>query len=359
MKEIQALMEKPLNNFEIGMILAAIALLIVVLIWLDLRRTVRNGKKFLKQHPDAALICICIDGEPVLQGRFVCSQGNVTPLFPLLASEHPSGKRGLVFYSLPGLVQGSLMVQRKNSRENAAMNSRIHFCAEANAIYQADFSSYDGTLKMTLLRGNNLHFLREDTPSEDAALQQMRFDHGKRPASENILHCFYLQETKRLFLSGVLLAVPIAYLVLVVAQSPWLWLLPVGLPLLMWLLMFAVGTKRYQKTFDSLTMQQQDEITNEFAAAHPIYRLFNGEVHLLPSCLICRQRGRLALILIEQIVSAEAISYSQTMHLTKTLVLKMKTGKTYQLEFTVGHKKDLLSVLAWLKQKNPAILQEA
>lgn len=358
MREIQAFMEKPLSNLEIGIIFAAMLLLIGLLIWVDICRNARNCKKFLKQHPNAALICVFVDGEPAMQGRFVCSKGNATPLFRLPASGHPSGERGLAFYSLPGLVQGNLMVQSKQNRQNAAMSGRLSFCAEANAVYQAEFSSRDGTLKMELLRGNDLHFLREDAPSEDIALEQMRFDDGKRPASDNILGCFYVQETKRLFLSGLLLAVPIAYLVLAAGQSPWLWLLPVGLPVLMWILMFAVGAKRYQKIFDGLTMQQQDDIMQEFAVPHPIYRLFGGEVHLLPSCLICRHGGKLSLILLDQIVSAQSISYSQTMHLTKTLMLNLKTGQTHQLEFTLGHQKDLLSVLAWLKQKNPAILQE-
>lgn len=89
-------------------------------------------------------------------------------------------------------------------------------------------------------------------------------------------------------------------------------------------------------------------LEREYAAPHPVCRVWQGEIHLLPSIIVCRSRGRLLFLPVDRIERAE--ERFERVGLRKVPLAKfvMDTGKTVSIGFSPRHPEDSGPVFAWL-----------
>lgn len=174
----------------------------------------------------------------------------------------------------------------------------------------------------------------------------------------SITSMFIRGETKRITLctSGMLLAM--FYLVLFAKLTAILFLIPVALFFLALLAVVFIGIRPFEKVFKNIGEFRQRKIQIDFQKSHEVHKLFMGELHLLPDCMICRSGGRLSLILVEEIIKVRNIQYSGSYGLTRNLIIWTDTARKYQIEFWGRHQKEIQEVIDWLQQKNSMITVE-
>lgn len=88
-------------------------------------------------------------------------------------------------------------------------------------------------------------------------------------------------------------------------------------------------------------------LEREYAAPHPVCRVWQGEIHLLPSIIVCRSRGRLLFLPVDRIERVE--ERFDRIGLRKVPVAKfvMDTGQTVSIGFSLRHPEDSGPVFAW------------
>lgn len=89
-------------------------------------------------------------------------------------------------------------------------------------------------------------------------------------------------------------------------------------------------------------------LEREYAAPHPVCRVWQGEVHLLPGILVCRSRGRLLFLPVDRIERAEKRFDRIGLLRLPFVKLVMDTGRTVSIGFSPRHPADGRAVLAWL-----------
>ena len=92
-------------------------------------------------------------------------------------------------------------------------------------------------------------------------------------------------------------------------------------------------------------------IEKEYDAPHPVYKVWQGEMHLMRSFIVCRNRGRLFVIPIHQIEKAER--HFNTIGMRKIPVVKfiMDTDRSVSIGCSVNHPKDGEAILEWLAER--------
>lgn len=166
---------------------------------------------------------------------------------------------------------------------------------------------------------------------------------------------FYREEIKRIVLCGILMLLPLGYLVFCAEQPIYILLISPIVVLIALIIMLLVGKRKFNKAVSTLGEYQKERIEEEFMQSHCVYKLFSGEVHLLEDYLVCRSNGRLFLIDIEDIESVRTIKTSQTYGLVNTLIIKTNKDKSFKLEFAGTNQKNSLEVIEWITQKNNTV----
>lgn len=353
MDTIREWMDKPLSTTEILIILAVLALFLVLLVQIDRWRANRKSKKFIRTHPDAALILLSPGDKPARRAVLNVLEGEASSAFPLSASQRPDGKRGLAFYAAPGPVSVNVMLSHaKDGDGRTSATGRLSLTAEANGVYLAVLDG-TGRVQLSLLKGSNPNFERPPEPSKPQQKEPKHTYPNTQPRMANPIAFYCVQENKRILVCCFLLLFPLGYLA-GIRMLPWFsFLFPVALFFAAVLRAYLTGSRPFQKTFDQLPDQRKERIWISFAKPHPIYKLFSGDVHLLPDCLICRHSGKLFLLPLESIASAQTVHGKQSLYFVTTLVLQTDTGRRHSLEFSGRHQDDLPAVLAWLREHNP------
>lgn len=186
----------------------------------------------------------------------------------------------------------------------------------------------------------------------------MRENMNIETKNRSIAEMFYQGEIKRILKCVVLIALAIAYLVFVAEQPKILFLIPLVIFLLALLVMVLIGPGKFRRVFDRLSDFRKEKIEWDFQQPHEVYKLFMGEAHLLPDCIVCRSGGRLFLILTEEIVKVRNMRYSKSYGLARSLLIWTDTNQKYQIEFAGKHQKEIGKVIAWIQQKNPQVTVE-
>ena len=351
MNDLKEFMNRPLDTSELFISFAVMILIVILLGWIDQQYANRKAKKFPKKHTGAALIYLYIEDQPATRGKLNCVKGTASRLFSVSAAQHPAQTKGLAFYAAPGLVTVNLMIRGRKGEDGSSLHTgQLVFRAETNGIYRAQLYA-SGQIKMSLLKGREFHFMQQEKGEENPHQYTM-----KRPVSADIIREFFIREFVRLLLSSVILMLLLGYLVWIGGLPKIVLCFPGALWLLMLCRMTTMGTRNFRREFDALPEQRREHIQIDFQKPHPIYKLFFGEVHLLPDCLICRQRGQLCLLPLEQITTLRSIQYSKTYGLSKSLMIQMNTGRKYQLEFTTSRQKEIPLVISWIQEKNSSTL---
>ena len=88
-------------------------------------------------------------------------------------------------------------------------------------------------------------------------------------------------------------------------------------------------------------------VEEEYGAGHPIYKVSYGEIHLMNTCVICRNKRRLILIPVMEVVRLE--EYVRLVGVKRVPLLRftMDEGKPLEVDFSARHCKDGEEVVSW------------
>lgn len=89
-------------------------------------------------------------------------------------------------------------------------------------------------------------------------------------------------------------------------------------------------------------------LEREYAAPHPVYRVWQGEIHLLPGIIVCRSRGRLLFLPVDRIERVEERTDRVGLQRVPFAKFVMDTGQAVSIGFSPRHPEDSGPVFAWL-----------
>lgn len=92
-------------------------------------------------------------------------------------------------------------------------------------------------------------------------------------------------------------------------------------------------------------------LDQEYTASHPVYKVWQGEIHLLQSFIVCRNRGRLLFIPIHKIERVERRFDRVGMQKIPFAKFIMDTDRSIAIGFSTNHAKDSEAVFAWLAKR--------
>ncbi len=101
----------------------------------------------------------------------------------------------------------------------------------------------------------------------------------------------------------------------------------------------------------SLTDTDRYFLEREYPASHPTYKVWQGEIHLLRSFIVCRNRGRLLFIPIHKIERAEHRFEHAGMWKIPSITFILDTGQSIAIGFSPSHPKDSEAVFTWLRNR--------
>ncbi len=162
---------------------------------------------------------------------------------------------------------------------------------------------------------------------------------------------FMLKELSKFVLYAIGLAV-CAFVLLryspkLASYQPMLWLGIVAI--------IALGALRSVMLARSATSNLTDNDTylldKEYTASHPVYKVWQGEIHLMQSFIVCRNRGRLLFIPIHKIERVEHRFDRIGMRKIPFAKFIMDTNQSIAIGFSPNHSKDSEAVFAWLAER--------
>lgn len=89
----------------------------------------------------------------------------------------------------------------------------------------------------------------------------------------------------------------------------------------------------------------------EYTVPHPVYKVWQGEIHLMQSFIVCRNRGRLLIIPIHKIERVERRFDRIGMWQIPFAKFIMDTDQSIAIGFSPNHSKDSKAVFAWLAER--------
>ena len=89
-------------------------------------------------------------------------------------------------------------------------------------------------------------------------------------------------------------------------------------------------------------------LEREYAAPHPVCRVWQGEIHLLPGILVCRSGGRLLFLPVDRIERVEERIDRIGLRRLPAMKFVMDTGRTVSIGLSPHCPEDGRAVLAWL-----------
>mgnify|MGYP006957493881 CR=1 FL=1 len=88
-------------------------------------------------------------------------------------------------------------------------------------------------------------------------------------------------------------------------------------------------------------------LEREYAAPHPVYRVWQGEIHLLPGILVCRSGGRLLFLPVDRSERGEERIDRIGLRRLPAMKFVMDTGRTVSIGCSPRHPEDARAVFAW------------
>lgn len=159
---------------------------------------------------------------------------------------------------------------------------------------------------------------------------------------------FLGKEFRRLSLCAVGLAVCLAILSRNYSK------LAADLPLLFLAVAVMIGLAALRSFFyaraaiGALTDMEIYLLEKEYAAPHLVYRVWQGEMHLLKNFIVCRNRGRLLLIPIHKIERVKrCFNRVGALHIPSAKFI-MEAGAPVVIGFSPSHGRDGEVIFAWL-----------
>lgn len=101
----------------------------------------------------------------------------------------------------------------------------------------------------------------------------------------------------------------------------------------------------------ALTDTDAYSLEREYAAPHPVYKVWQGEMHLMQNFIVCRNRGRLMVIPIHKIEQAERRFDRMGVRKVPYVKFTLDTGRSISIGFPVTVSKDDEAVFLWLTKR--------
>ncbi len=367
MELVGHILSKSLSVVGILCFAAVCVLLIFLLVLLDTLRRRRKIRRFLKRHQEAAVLIVYARDPARNYAEIACEEGEASPVFYINVPFGSETRKGKGCYVAPGSVKITIILHCPGSRPEGRAKRNISghfvFTAEPEVIYDAVFDTVSGRFVLIQRNGQTPGSVLQQNERQENELQGTAGRNPKRkniwdnPGKTSITAEFYRREIKRVTILSAMLFLLMLYLVFWAGLPYYCLLLPAFVLLFALIKMFTVGTRKFQHVFDILSPHLQERIQRNFQNPHPVYKLFGGEVHLLPDCLVFCSGGLLSMVLLEQIERLQSVRYSGSRGLAKSLVIRTNAGKKYQLEFAGIHMKELAEVASWIKAQNPRIFE--
>lgn len=162
---------------------------------------------------------------------------------------------------------------------------------------------------------------------------------------------FILKELSRLLLCAIGLAV--CSFVLLRYSSEMASYQPLLLPGIV--VIIALAALRSAILARSATSNLTDNDTylldKEYTASHPVHKVWQGEIHLMQSFIVCRNRGRLLFIPIHKIERVEHRLNRVGMRKIPLAKFIMDTDRSIAIGFSPNHSKDSEAVFVWLAER--------
>lgn len=162
---------------------------------------------------------------------------------------------------------------------------------------------------------------------------------------------FVVRELRSLALLAVLMAAALGYIIFYVKITPAAFLLIPLMIIAFSLRMSVSASGSVRRVCARYSELWQERVGREYAAPHPVYKVAYGEIHLLDTCIVCRNKRRLILVPTEEIVGAEERFRSIGVKRAPLLKLRLDTDKTVDIDFSASRCKDGDAVLAWLTRR--------
>ena len=168
---------------------------------------------------------------------------------------------------------------------------------------------------------------------------------------KNIKKDFIIKEVRSLALYMVLFTALLAYIIFYIRISPLAFLIVPAIILIFMIRLLGQASSAFNNISGQHSESWAQQVEREYNAAHPIYKVAYGEVHLLKTCVICRNKRKLIFIPPEQIIKIEERVRLVGVKRIPLLRFSMDNGKDLELDFSVKRPEDGEEVILWFIKK--------
>ena len=159
---------------------------------------------------------------------------------------------------------------------------------------------------------------------------------------------FIAGELRSLAVLMAMMAVALGYIVFYARISPLAFALVPIIVTAFVLRMRGQAAGSFERACGQYSELWRERLEKEYGSPHPVYKVAYGELHLLDTCLVCRNKRRLIFIPTEQIVKVEKRFHSVGVKKVPLLKFGLDTDKVVDIEFSAGHTENGEAVLSWL-----------
>ncbi len=92
-------------------------------------------------------------------------------------------------------------------------------------------------------------------------------------------------------------------------------------------------------------------LEKEYTASHPVYKVWQGEIHLMQRFIVCRSRGRLLFIPMDKIERVERRFDRTDMGKIPFAKFILDTNQSITIGFSSRHAEESEAVFAWLAER--------
>lgn len=164
---------------------------------------------------------------------------------------------------------------------------------------------------------------------------------------ESIIKDYIRKEARSLALYMGLMAALLVYLILYTGMTLLALLI---IPLLVAAFLFRMrgqAENAFQRCCGEYPESWKRQVEEEYRQPHPVCKVAYGEVHLMKTCVVCRNKRRLIFIPVRQVMKLEERFRRVSGKRVPLLKFTLDGGTELELDFSVAHTKDGDKVVSW------------
>ena len=164
---------------------------------------------------------------------------------------------------------------------------------------------------------------------------------------QTITKDFIAKEIRSLAVLMILMAAALGYLIFYAGISP---LALLVIPLLIAAFVFRMrgqAEDAFQRCCGEYPESWKAQVEREYQEPHPVYKVAYGEVHLMKTCVVCRNKRRLIFIPVRQVMELEERFRRVSGRRVPHLKFALDGGTQLEMDFSVAHPGDGEKVVSW------------